>query len=333
MKLSQILRRLQWRARRLFQATADNEPIVVMEQQTPVHPKARAAKEPPIGVRAVFGRALVLAVAFVVTLLLLGALYVWFVAQESRVSLALEGPEAASRASGSSALVAVIGLVEASGQPKDAMVDQDMLLAPTGKRARRAYVQDGVLTSAGRFLEVVQGRLARRDAQLAEAQFALAQGHAEGRDSARTALLAVNDRVARGLLRLDIGDRGFAAGLRAAADALAAEADGLIGVIGASRQQVTPQDVERFFFRGRGVAFGWRQVLQAWVTDAPERVAGARMTRLAPALDALGQAAQFQPTLLHNAVPDSSFQPSHLSHLALLLSQAALRLHRVADET
>jgi hypothetical protein len=86
------------------------------------------------------------------------------------------------------------------------------------------------------------------------------------------------------------------------------------------------QEAERFFYRARGAALGWRHALLGWVQDAPPASARARRAGAALGLEALADAAAFQPTLLLNAPTSSSFVPNHVSHLAMTIALASRRL-------
>jgi hypothetical protein len=328
MKISQSLRRLQWRARRLFSRPADNAPIVSVEPAGPAAaaPAAKSPPQPPPkrGWRFMLARILWLALAFVVTLMLLTAAYLWFVAQESRVAVTLEAAQTGdASAAGTSALRAAIATLEEAAAPPNALVQQDMLLAPTSRRARLAALYDGAADAVARYLETLQIAGGRREQTLSDARFALAEGGA-GRAAARTALIQLNDRAARGLYRPDAAASAGDALVSSAGAAAMIESDALTQAAG--RQSRRPE-AERVFFRARGAALAWRRILNGWVQDAPSpRLTTQRAAALAPALESLALAASFQPTLLGNAAPDSSFQPNHLSHLALLMARSAWQL-------
>lgn len=327
MKLSQSLRRLQWRARRIIAKPVDNAPIVTIETEATAPPAPKRAAR---GWRFAVVRILWLALAFVVTLSVLAAVYFWFVAQESRVEVALEPPSAAESvgSAGSEALRAAIFTLEEAAAPANALVQQDMLLAPTSRRARLAALHDGAADAVARYLEALQTGGARREQALSDARFALAEGGA-GRAAARAALIQLNDRAARGLFRPEAGRDGETSIVAAAANAAMIEADGLHAILGAAARA---GEAERRFFRARGAALTWRRLLSGWVRDAPSpRQTADRSAAVGPALGALGEAATFQPTLILNAAPNSSFQPNHLAYLALLLTRSAWRLRAAQD--
>jgi hypothetical protein len=267
-----------------------------------------------------------LAAAFAVTLAVLVALYVWWVAQESRVTVRLDPPAHAEQTQGSAAVLAAAAVLGETEAPVDALADQDMLLAPTSRRVREAWLNDGAADAIGRFIDQLQPRSGRREQTLIDARFALAEGGPSGRAAARTALLQFNDRLVRGASRLDVSDAGHAAVLGAAADSLAAQSETLARVAARARFGPIAQEAERFFYRARGAALGWRHALLGWVQDAPPASARARRAGAALGLEALADAAAFQPTLLLNAPTSSSFVPNHVSHLAMTIALASRRL-------
>jgi hypothetical protein len=337
MKLSQILRRWQWRLRRLVHRPADNDPLVSMEPPggeapppaSPGSPRKQAPKK-RLGVRGVVVRILWLVLAFLVTLAVLAGLYVVHLARESRVAVMLDPPASAERVNGSPALMAAADLITEAAQPADALADHDLLLAPTARRVREAALNDGAAAAAARFLGSVTPRGAKPDPALSEARFALAGGLTQ-RAPARAALLKANDRAARGLLRIEAGGAAHRAMLQEAIRAFNAEIEGLEAAAAAGGYGPASPQAERRFFRARGMAWGWRRLLLGWLKEGPENAAAqSRNARLAPALAAMAEAANLQPTFLANAPPGSSFQPNHLSELAGLLARASLRLQDAA---
>lgn len=334
MKFSQTLRRWQWRARRLLVRPADNDPLVAVEpgpqRQAPEPAGAQPPLSPARALRELVRRIVWIFIAFLVTMAALAALYVWFVASESRVAAPLEDAAKVERGAGSGAVLAAASLVTDAIAPADALSNQGMLLAPTARRIRETWLNDGAAAAVGRFLDQLQPEAGRRDAALVEARFALAEG-GQGRGAARAALIRFNDRVARGVAVLDVSEPAYAAMLAAAARSLAAEAEALQAIVADGRLGTARPDAERSFFRARGAALAWRRALQGYIDDAPAAVAGERQGAAAPGLEALAEAAAFQPTLLFNAPLDSSFQPNHLASLALKLSLAALRLNAAAE--
>lgn len=317
MTIDQYIRRLVWRIRRrIGGGGADNDPIVTLEP-----PEERRALVGPPLVRVAFSPAGFLrkyrgaAVAFAITLLVLGGAYVAFIAAQSRVALAplSESEGASAPARGLAAAAALLALAP------DTTLADDTLLAPTARAARLIDMRIGAREAATGFLAAIGPDRGRADAALIEARVLAGEGDTEG---ARQAVARLAERLDARQARLSSKPAALAALAAQIARDCDAAGQRLSQAVKQGPRGYMDPVAETPFFRARGLAFGWAELLSAWAGD----FAGLSLVvqdRLRALVEILQRASIYQPWFVANPGPHSLFGPNHLALLGLDIAAAA----------
>lgn len=301
--------------RRVSGGAADNDPIVTLEppaQDQPIaHAGPRVAFSPANWLRRYRGAA----IAFALTLLILGAAYVAFISAQSRVALAPIAIE-----EGSSAPARALAMAEALlALAPDSALGDDTLLAPTARAARLMEMRAGAQDAAGGFLAALGPDRGRADAALIEARELAGEGDHEG---ARQAVARLSDRLKGRQARLSSKPAALAA--IAAQTARDCDAAGIAladAVKQGPRSYMDPL-AEAPFFKARGLAFGWAALIRAWAGDF-QGLSLVVQDRVRALLTILERAGGYQPFFVANPGPASWFGPNHLALLGLDFAAAA----------
>jgi hypothetical protein len=317
MLIDQFLRRLLWRARRKVRPGADNEPIVSVEAPPPppvANPKPRR--------RDRWRRA---ALGFVATFAVLAVGYAFLVAANSRAPLDA-GFVAPLDAGGSRATAAAAALLSL-GASEPAVVADDLLIIPNGRRLRTARIHAGAAEAAAAYVDLLVAAASPPDSVLGDAREALTAGDPA---AARDALLLHNNRVARG--RADPGSGPARVALLAETAAAACERESAMLRETAAAEQgwMASPRAQAQVSHARGVAFGWLLLLRGALADAPD-VASTTVVEAAIPLDALAAAAERQPLFLFNGGPEAPWSPAHLIDHADDFARAAAGARALAD--
>ncbi len=310
MLFDQLLRRLLWRVRRKVRPGADNAPIVSVENPPPPLPASLTRpRRRDRWRRATLG--------FVATFAVLAVGYAFLVAANSRATLDA-GFVAPPDSGGSRAMAAAAALL-ALDAAEPAVVADDLLVIPNGRRLRTARIHAGAAEAAGTYVSLLVGAATPLDPALGDARDAMAAGDPA---AARDALLRHNNRIARG--RADAGSGAARVSLLADAAAAACEEESAALRDLARREQgwMGSPAAQAQVSHARGVAFGWLLLLRGALADAPD-VASATVVEAAIPLDALAAAAERQPMFLFNGGPETPWSPAHLIDHADDLARAA----------
>ncbi|MGE0829556.1 MAG: hypothetical protein AB7O04_09415 [Hyphomonadaceae bacterium] len=282
--------------------------------------RAWRRKLPPFGIRRRLARAARMAAAFVLTLALLGAAALVFVAAQSRAPLDRPSKLIEAEEGRSEALQAVERIFALRRQGAERM-DDARLFAPDQRRARIAALHAGAEGAAFAYLRALRVRSGGRDTAVSELRRLL---ESETPSAARLgeAVSRLNAAVARERVRLSLDESAYRRTTALAADALDALADDLAAAAQAGRPGFARPQTDELFHRARGAAFGWALILRGAALDA-EADQTTLQAALQPALAALDRAALDAPLFLFNGPRGSATAPNHLAPLALDLALAA----------
>lgn len=264
--------------------------------------------------------------AFVITLAFIGAAYGTLVAFNSSVTLDLgaaptAGPGQSHLVAAAEGLLLLPDTVPAEGG--------ELLFVPSGRQMREHRLREGAVQAVRRFVLLAVSRQQRPDLGLVDARQALREGPDGDPVAARDALLRLNTRIAEGRATVDVSAPALAALLRAAADACEEEADAL-GAFAADPSWLASPATEARMYQARGVAYGWRRLVEAALLDAPA-LAQATQVEAAIPLEALARAAERQPLVMFNGGPSAPWVPPHVLDATADFSRAAAGARALAS--
>ncbi|MEJ0022702.1 MAG: hypothetical protein WDN76_04145 [Alphaproteobacteria bacterium] len=273
--------------------------------------------------------------AFVLTLSVIAAAYLLFVATQGRVAANVDAPLPAAPENGA---VSIAAAAELLSLPKDALRSGALFL-PNRYERRASLFQEGAADAVAGFVETVARRRARdRDldaaATLLAAPLIEAPEPADRYASAREALRRYNARATAAKPAVDLSRPALAAAARAAAAACEAHERAVRAAAVAGRFGPAGPDAEAAFFRARGEAFGWARLLSAYEQDLSVKLSEPLHAALDEARRPLVESAEFEPRVLFNAKP-GGIAPNHLERMATDLAAAvaaARRLDEVASK-
>lgn len=279
--------------------------------------RALERRLPRIGLRRRIRRYARMGAAFVLTLCLLAAVSVVFVA--ARSGIALPSPQTALEIEpGRSAALQAVERIFALSADDESAVDDTRLFAPEGRARRERALQQSAEEAALSFLGVVDVIRGSQAPALIELRALLEAPPPLDRSRTREALSRLAAAVARGDVRLRAARASVAA---LAEERLERRTADLARHVALGRAGLLSDDSEAAFYRARGEAYAWALLLRGASADDGGQTA---------ALAGLDRAAAYQPLFIFNAARDASALPNHLAFLALDLSEAAAALRAEA---